>query len=390
MATYRVGNLKESVSGLLTGTNLVNVTDLYGAFQRAGRTLAQKINLPTSAGREAIILYDDVFSYPAPDTIFASSITDMRPQGLVRNPWDYSYKTDSETFDRTKGWIPNGYTVAFEYFQGQGIMRVSTPNVFPRAVLDPMSKITGWTASGSASAVIQDPTNYYQSPASLRSTLTGVSTGIYTKDITSQDLQNYEDVGVAFLAIYTPSAVDLTSITLRLGSDSGDYNDVSASESFLGPWQDNNWTVVAFDFSGASQTGTPDWSAIDYAQIRVAHAGTIVNFRMGNLFICLPAPHEVLYESAALYLPLNGTPSSLITNDNDVILMGDSAYTLYEYESAKAVAMQMSGGVYTTQIKGFDEVLLGSGNEQGLYARYRADNPSEALRTVGSYYDVRA
>ncbi len=392
---YLVGNLKESVSGLLTGTNLSNVTNLNGALERAARSMAQKISLPTASGTEPIILYSNVFSYPAPSTIFGSQITDIRPQGLVRNPWDYSYKTDSETFDRTKGWIPNGYTAAFDYYQGQGIMRISTPNVFPRAELDPMSSIAGWTATGTASAVILDQTDYYQSPASLRSTVT-VGTGIYTKAISSQDLSDYEDVGVAFLAIETPSAANLSSIELRLGSSSTNYNNVSETVGFLGAWQANNWTIVAFDFAGASQTGTPDWSAIDYVQIRVTAAGTLTNFRMGGLFISLPAPHTVLYESAAMYLASGGIPSTTITTDSDTILLSDSAYTIYEYEAANAIAMQMSGGVKTSQITGFDEALNGirARNgvmiQPGLYDRYTADNPSAALRTVGTYYDVRA
>jgi len=387
--SYYVGTLKESVAGLLTGTNVANITNLYGALERAGRTLAQKISLPTSSGRESIILYDNVFDYPAPDTIFASSITDLRPQGIDRAPWDFVYKTGGEQFDRTKGYLPNGYMVAFEYIQGAGIMRVSTPNAFPRAILDPMSATTGWVAAGSASAVVLDQTVYYEAPASLRSTLTGASTGTYTKTISTQNLSTYEDVGVVFLAIYTPSATNLTSITLRLGSSASAYDSVTATTGFIGSWIANDWTLVAFDFAGSASTGTPNWSAINHAQIRVTTAGTITNFRLGGMFIALPAPHEVLFDSAALFLTSGGSPSSTITADADLILVGDAAYTIYEYEAAKAVAMQMSGGVYTNQIKGFDEVLLGEGNELGLYARYRADNPSESLRQVGTYYDVR-
>jgi hypothetical protein len=49
--------------------------------------------------------------------------------------------------------------------------------------------------------------------------------------------------------------------------------------------------------------------------------------------------------------------------------------------------MQMSGGKFTAQIKGFDDVLTGSQNEPGLIPLYRADNPSEDIGTKGNWYD---
>jgi hypothetical protein len=386
---YLVGNLKQSVSGLLTGTNLDNVTNLYGAFERALRGLAQRVSLPSAAGNSSIVLYSNVFSYPAPAGIFGSSITDLRPQGLNRAPWDYAYKVPGEQFDRTKGWLPNGYMVTFEYVNGVEIMRVSTPNVFPRAELDTMSSLTGWTAAGTASGLALDQTVYYQYPGSLRANL-ATGTGTFTKSIQQQDLTDYQGVGVAFLALYTPDAADLTSVSLKLGSSNTAYDSVSATTGFISDWTDNEWTLVAFDFAGSTTTGVPDWGAIDYAQVSAVAAGSISNFRIGGLWIALPSPHTVLFDSAAAFMTPAGVVNTTISSVNDSILLSDPAYTIYEYEAAKAVAMQMSGGVYTDQIKGFDQVLLGSGNELGLYARYRADNPSESLRTVGSYYDVRA
>lgn len=381
-----VGNLKDSVAGILTGLNLNNVTNLNGALERAARTTVQMAKIPEATGRENVTLYDDVFDYTAPTTIFGGSMIDFRPKGNSRSAIDYVYRKPIEMFDRTKAQLPNGYMITFEHNKGSGIMRVSSPKPFPSSLLDGMNVTTGWTAAGSASNLTVDRTVYYEALASLKFTLTGASTGTLTKAITSVNISTYEDVGVAFLAIYAPNITNLTSITLNLGSSAGNINTVTSTAGFLGAWTSGDWLLVPFDFATATQTGTPDWTAIDYAQVSIITAGTITNFRVGRLFISLPSPHEIIYQSAAIF-NVDGTLSNQITDDDDVIILGDSAYTIYEYESAKAVALQKGGDLAAPAVQMIDGILKGTGGELGLYQKYQADNPSEELRMVGNYYD---
>jgi len=380
-----VGQLKDSVAGLLTGTNLSNVTNLNGAIERAARTLVQQADIPEASGKEAITLYDGVYDYVAPVTVFGSAITDLRPQGVSRSMLDYVYKDIPADFDRTKGYLPSGYKVTLEWRKGVPILRVSTPKPFPRANLDPMKAITGWTAAGSASGLAEDGTVYYESPSSLRLTLTGSSTGTLEKTINPLNLAKFEDVGVAFLAVRIPNVTNLTSIALRLGSDSSNYDEVSATAGFLGAWASNEWLIVAFNFSGATSTGTPDWSVLDYLQVRVAHTDTMVNFRVGGLWIALPSPHELLFQSSAIFMADGQNPSQTITDDNDQILLNDAAYTLFEYECALTIALQNAGGVATKLTQNLTQILHHP--EYGLYPKYSADNPSQELRTVGMWYD---
>lgn len=387
MALKTVADLKFSISGLLTGVNLNNVTNLNGAIERAARHLLQKVDIPDSMATEAITLYDRVFDYTAPTTIFGGSLLDFRRQGLSRNVSDYVYRQPIELFDRTKRLLPNGYQITFEYDEAVPIIRVATPNEFPSASLDEMNETTGWVVGGSASGLTVDNTVYYDYPASLRMLLTGVSSGYIEKTITQQDLSDYEDVGVIFLAIDTPSAANLTNVILRLGSSSANYDSVTVTSGFLGAFKTNDWTLLAFDMSTATSTGTPDWSAIDYARITFTHAATLTNMRVGGMWASLPSPHELIYQTTALF-SASGTPASTITNDSDLVLLGDAPFLLFEYFGAKEIALQMSGGVYTDQIKGFDEVLLGQGDELGILGMYRSDNPSEEIRVVGSWYDT--
>lgn len=389
MALHNVGQLKSSVAALLQGQDLSQIGDLNGALERAARTVLQQADIPEASGKQAIILYGGVNYYPAPSTIFGGAVNLIRRQGQASSPLDYNYKVMVDDFTRTKHYMPNGYMLDLEYLNGSGYIGISTPNTDPQLIIDPMTQTTGWTNGGSAGTINQDLTSYYQPPASLRFTLTGASSGYIEKTLTSTlDLSTYEGVGVVFLAIQTPSASNLTSINLRLGSDSSNYASVTATQGFLGSWIANDWLLVAFDLSTATNTGTPDFSEIQYTRVTVTHAATLTNFRTGDLFTSLPVPHEILFQSSAIFLPSgSSTPTQTISGDGDTIMLNDAAYTIYEYESALTIAIQQGGTLASNFVQMMRGILYGAGNDMGLYALYRSDNPSEQLRTIGSYYD---
>lgn len=396
MATLKtVSEFKDSVAGLLSGIDLNNVDNLNGALERAARTLIQKADIPEASGVQNITLYSGVFDYPCDTRIFGTAINDIRPQGISRPPDNFVIKTNQEEFDRTKSYYyPSGTSSTFQYFNGQPIIRIKSPFTIQQVILDTMNSTSGWTVGGSASNLMADTSVYYQAPASLRFTLTGSSQGTLTKTLQSPNsMANYEDVGVAFLAIEIPpgaTASNLTDIVLQLGSDSSNYDSVTATEGFLGAWVTGEWLLVAFDFSTATSTGTPNWSSIQYVNIAFDHTATFTNFRVGGLWVSLPSQNQILYQSAAIFLPVGSTtPLTTITANTDTIILNDPAYTLYEFEGAISVCMQTGGATGSEMIRTFNRMLNGTPNDPedaGLYAMYRGDNPSQEIRTTGTWY----
>ena len=378
---HTVGQLKDGLRGLLQGVNLDNVTGLDEALERTVRVLSTKVDIPEATINQAITLYGGVYDYAAPTNIFGSSVIDFRPQGESRNQLDYVYKQSIAQFDRTKALIPNGYRLTFEWDKGTPIVRVASPKPTPRAWIDTMAVDTDWVAAGSASGLTEDETVYHTSPSSLRFSLAGSSTGTLTKTINSIDISSYEDVCVGFLAMRTPSIANLTSVSLKIGSDASNYDQVTETDGFLGAWKVNDWLLTAFDFSTATATGTPDWDNIDYVQISVAHTAAITNFYVGGLWLSLPSPSELLYKTPAIFLN-DGSLSSSITDDDDEIILNDSAFVLYEYECAVMIAEQYSKGNLSGVALGYKTKLA---NE--LYPNYTADNPSGELKEIGNYYD---
>lgn len=396
MALKNVSQLKDSIAGLLSGIDLNQVDNLNGALERACRVLMQKADVPEASGIQNITLYSGVYDYACDTRIFGTAINDIRPQGISRNYSDITSKTDQETFDRTKKfYYPSGTMSTFQYSNGVPIIRITAPFPKQQIIINQMNEIgalpTQWVASGTASGLAVDATNFYESPASLRFNIT-TGAGILTKALSSQlSMASYEDIGVAFLAIQIPTgatASNLTNISLKLGSDSTNYNSVTSINGFLGSWIAGEWLLVPFDFSTASQTGTPDWSTIDYVQVTLTVAGNFTNFHIGGLFMSLPSPAQILYQSAAIFLPTGSTvPLTTITADTDTIILNDPAYTLYEYEGASSICQQTGGTAGSAMIQTFKGILEGQGNDIGLYARFRGDNPSQELRMVSNYYD---
>lgn len=397
MAYKSVANLRDSVAGILTGINLNNVQNLNGAFERTARELATRIFIPEVGAKQSVTLYDGVIDYVSPTDIFGASVVDFRKQGVSRNSTDYVYKQPIALFDRTKSWITTGYQVAFEFVKGIGRLRVVSNVPVPKIELDPFTATTGWTAAGSASGITLDSTVFWQDPGALRFLLTGASTGTMTKTISTVDLTDYVGVGVVFLAIRTPSATNLTSISIKLGSTSGlatDYYQVSSvTTGFLGAWTANDWLLVALDLANATTTGTPVATLIKYAQISIAHAATITNFYIGDFWISLPSPHDFIYQTASFFQATGANPSQTIVSTADTILLNDAALVIYEYECANTVAQQQGGTLASGLIATIENKLNGKRArngmivELGLYDLYRGNNPSQELRQIDNYYD---
>lgn len=389
-----ISSLKDGVAGILTGTNLNNVQNIERAFERALSVFLQKASIPEASTSQLVTLYDGIYNYLAPSTMFGGALRDIRPLGLNRNIEDYVYRQPIAQFDRTKAFLPNGYAATFETENAVTFMRIANVKATPAINLDAMSATTGWTAAGSASGLVADSTFYYQSPASLRFLLTGASTGTLTKTLTTAiDLTSYRGVGVVFLALEIP-ATTLTSLTLKLGSSASAYYSLSVTQGFLGAWTAGDFLITAFDLAQASTTGSPTITAMNYIQLSFAHSATMTNVRVGGLSIALPSPHKVFYESTAIFQnATSGVLSNFINSNTDIIVLNDSAYTIFEFECALAVALQQSGGKSSAQAAAIGVKLSGSRArngaviELGLYDLYRAANPSEELRQIGSWYD---
>lgn len=163
-----VADLRENVQAILTGIDLDDVPDLYGSLERAVSTTIQKADILEAGGRDPIMLYDRVYDYLAPPTIFGGALIDIRPQGVNRNRWDDVEKMPITRFDQTKCFTPSGYKVTFEDRKGILIMRIAQNFARKSITINSMSDTSNWVVGGDAVGPILDTTVFYHQPASLR------------------------------------------------------------------------------------------------------------------------------------------------------------------------------------------------------------------------------
>lgn len=393
MAFKQVSTLKDNVAGILSGLNINTVADLDATLERGFANMLTRCYVPEASGIQNINLFSGVINYPIDPNIYEADLVDIRPQGNERPIWDFTVKTNQSNFDRTKGYFRSGTRAAFQYENGTPIIRIVAQDTTPQVILSTMNSTTGWTAGGTASSLSLNQASGWIGQTSLKCNVTTGTGTITNSTLTSADLTSYEGIGTAFLAVYIPSTTNLTSITLKLGSDASNYYSVTSTAGFTGAWTPNNWLLVPFDFSTASTTGTPDWSDVTYAQVSIIASGTETNFGLGYLFIAQPCPHQILYQSAAIFLASGTTtPTQTITADTDEIILNTSPYNIYVYEAALAVLENTSGGAGDAMYARIQQ-RLGVDNlgnvVGGLYKPYMADNPSEQIRQFNTYYGVR-
>jgi hypothetical protein len=392
MAFKIVSNLKDGVAGLLSGLDLSNVDNLYEAFERAARVLSLKAPIPETQGTQNLILYSGVTDYLIDTRIFGTQVLDIRPQGISRPSYDFVYHKFSDDFDRQKQYIKNGTMCTFAFSNGTPIIRIVSSGIKQQIILDPMTSIIGWTNNASITNLTTDTTFVYQQPGAIRFNLIAAGgTGYLEKTLQSPiNLTSYQGASVAFLAVEIPSA-NILNYELRIGSDSSNYYAVTNTTGFLGNTL-NEFMLVAFDQSLATKVGSPDITKIQYVRVTINYDGTAMqNVRLGDLFISLPYPAQILYNSNGFFR-IGNVVSTDITSDTDEIILNDSAYSIYEYECALSILQQTGGGASDSTMASFESHLNGARARNGmvvqlgLYDLYRSDNPSAVLRTSGSYY----
>lgn len=390
-----VEDLQNNVSAILTGIDLNEVNDLDGCFERAASTLIQQADVPEASGREPFFLYDGVTDYPVPASIFGAALVDLRPQGRNRQPWDTIQKTFIERFDRYKNWnTPSGYIITFEYYQGTPVLRINSNQATQGLTVNGFSSATGFTAAGSASGLAVDSTVYWQQPGSLVFNLAaagseGTLTYVPPANQPNISLSSYLATGVAFVPIMLPATGAVTSVKLRIGTNSSNYYEMTATAPFNGPFIANYFQQVAFYLNKATKVGNPVAATSgNYIELLFEYNGTALNgVRVGGLTVSLPSAQEMLFYSGAIFQNGTNAPSTSITAATDTIILGDPAYNLYVRECARGVALQQGGALGSGIIAQLDLELEGDGrNKIGLYQKFKGSNPSEELRTVGNWY----
>lgn len=82
--------------------------------------------------------------------------------------------------------------------------------------------------------------------------------------------------GTLGLWIYATTASDISAVTLKLGSDGSNYTSITGIKTYTNVFDlQSGWNYFVFRLSGGTTTGTPVWTATDYADIIVTVTGAL-------------------------------------------------------------------------------------------------------------------
>lgn len=124
-----------------------------------------------------------------------------------------------------------------------------------------------WTQSGQGNAMADETTDRLQGSKAQKTSTSGSGTGVWTKTLASTSLTAYRHLRF-WWKVAAGEGAKVTSLTLRLGTDASNYFEYTFTRigsSFEDCW--NFESAILNEY--ASQTGSPDLSAIEWAQIRV-------------------------------------------------------------------------------------------------------------------------
>jgi len=187
-----------------------------------------------------------------------------------------------------------------------------------------------WTASGDATNLTVDDVTYKEGSASLNFDVSaGTSLILTNSTFTSKDLEQLQNKSHFILWVYLPTITNFTSIALRWGSSASAYWE--KTETVPAGSQDLKvgWNRFAFRWADATETGSPDVTAVDYARIAITYSAstTDTDFRIDDLRVGKEVEMTLDYYSLAMVKDTAGD-YQLEFNPDDVTmtdeLLGDS------------------------------------------------------------------
>lgn len=296
--------------------------------------------MPTAERMVDLMLYGGVSEYPL-ESDFDGFIEPRRP---------YAFRTPDSTHETTKSVIawPFGFKTSVMFDRENPYAMVNWEDGTKDLIngCDSLTENGTVTISGDGSSLVSDTQIFVEGTASIRFTVTA-SGGTTTVVITGMTAVNLTDtlstlLGKEFIDLQCPSTntVDLTSVALRLGSDSSNYYEMTATTRHRGDGIGPGWGLISFDPSTKTTTGSPDVTAIDYCAVVITHGLTGVNgtYRLDNIFASQGTYFQLPYYSTQNVKASDGSYKEYVTASDDTVLCPSPYKDAYKYKVVEMAA----------------------------------------------------
>jgi len=343
-------------------------------------------------------LMDNQYDYALPTDVKADNIIDIRPQNTDSRGFFEEYDLVSpEEFDRRKKHEDGIYTILNdELTRTLRVSAIVDDITVQVATLDNKNDQDTWisfdTTSVNDSDIKTDADDYIEGNGSIRfQTDTTDSTdsviGIQNRGLDQFDISPYLARGSAFVdAKLTTYDTGIHSLSVRFGSDSNNYYQVTDSTQNDCSTFQTGWNKVRFDFNTKSTVGTPGDTAIDYVALFWNRDTTTVallhlndtDWAFDNLLLKRGKYYNLSYYSRNIWQDTAFALSENSTHDSHALLLQND-----EVELVIAKASELASQFLRDE----NDAKYYSNEYQRMKQNYLMQNPSQTRVRTSTYYN---
>ena len=332
-----LSSIEADVKNWVRNQNLTD-TRFLSAFNQASDIVFTQLGLPTQE-KQYLFAFDETQPYYSVPTDFleplgmrydndsANSLNRDHPFTFTRPIYIYP-RIENVTSD-TRMW-------SVDYETGKPRMIVLAPNTTPSMSIDDFDGSSLlWTATEDATGLYDDYVNYLEGAGSMGFNIVpGLSVfnqGKLTRTLPgSNDWSMYLNAGEFKVDCYIPNITNFTSVTYKWFTDAGDYYTQTVYAQQDGTAFVVGWNYLEFDWSSATQVGTPDPSTINTIEFDLNYTAAYTGgsyFRLDNLRLVIPDTMIMTYytQRKGTSFPDGYTSAAGATSSGTIITVTDTS-----------------------------------------------------------------
>jgi hypothetical protein len=382
-----ITTLLNDIASVVHGTTINKIPNVYGHINRAARAVLLDVDpKETQKIVQLSQVFNNVFDYAIPTDVKGDRIIDLRMQA-GRDPSEIFVQDYATTFDSQKS-LGFSNAIYTQWNTGVKSIRIEAPTLKSPVVVTDTSSLTGWTVTSGAQNLSLDTTNNVAGGGALVFDLAaGSATGsIEISTLNPIDMTTNVNVDTEFFWVYLPTGSAVTSINLKLGSDyTANYYTYTVTTNQQGNAFVNGWNLIACPWASATLVGSPTLTAYDSVQVTFSYNSTLqTGVKFCNLTSNTGYIFELQYYSKYIFRDstTNAFQETVVdgTDDNKLINLDTESYNLLFNKTVFFIAQALQGNDAQ-----YDATFWDSEYTNAL-KRYRAQNPSEAIKKGESYY----
>lgn len=174
-----------------------------------------------------------------------------------------------------------------------------------------------WVGDGATiTNVATDNYEGFDWPSSVSFNFNGTSGTLTNSTSTAVDFSMFQNRSNIYFDIFPGSVTNMTSMTLKWGTDSSNYYTATVTTDYIGAAFSAQWMRIKIPWSSPTTVGTPTITNIKYVQLTVTCSGStnLGLFRVQNFFVSENVPLTLTYYSTNMVTTTAGVQSQIFAN----------------------------------------------------------------------------